>query len=100
MGHYEQVHALRLNQGKLEEQQHMIKHNPNPNLISVFQKRIRIIYYNDTEKCFVYDENKIYLDSLEKHDLKRLFSAIGHVLSLKKHPQRLSTVYTNRGKAK
>jgi ABC-type bacteriocin/lantibiotic exporter with double-glycine peptidase domain len=99
-GHYEQVHALKLSPQGLTEQQHIIKHNPNPNLIGIFKKRINIVYYTDTEKCFVYDENKIWVESLEKHDLKRLFSAIGHVLRLKKHPRRLSILYTIRKEKK
>ena len=56
------------------------KKEKNPNLIYLLKSPIKIGYYTNTKKCFVWQQNGLYSGELEKHDLKRLFSAIGHIL--------------------
>lgn len=52
----------------------------NHNLVFILKSPLKIGYYLDSEKCFVWSENGEYLGSLEKYHLKRLFSKIGEVL--------------------
>lgn len=56
------------------------KEKQNPNAIYVIHHPIKIVYYMGTEKCFVYTELGMFLGTLEKYHLKRLFSKIGAIL--------------------
>jgi len=78
-GKYEKVTSLSF-PSDVYEKETVIPKSPNPNLISIIKSPIRIIYYLDSNKCFAYDNDKNYLGNFERHDLKRLFNAIGGVL--------------------
>lgn len=85
MGNYYKTEIISL-PTEIEHEINLIpKNKQNPNLIYIIKHPIKIIYYLDNEKCFIYDELGSYLGDLEKHDLKRLFSKIGHVLRLVKN---------------
>jgi len=60
------------------------KEKQNPNAFYLIYSPIIIVYYLDTGKCFVYSVFGKYLGTLEKQDLKKLFSKIGLILRLEK----------------
>jgi len=60
------------------------KEKQNPNAFYVIHHPIIIVYYLDSGKCFVYSEFGKFLGSLEKQDLKKVFSKIGRILRLEK----------------
>lgn len=49
----------------------------NPSLTSFNIGNVRLSFYNDSGKGFVYDCDGIYVGRFEKHDLKNLFARIG-----------------------
>ena len=56
----------------------------NPNLVYLLKSPIKIGYYRNSKKCFIWQTNGIFSGELEKHDLKKLFFEIGLVLRGKK----------------
>ena len=56
----------------------------NPNLVYLMKTPLKIVYYLDTERCFVYDLSGNYSGEFENKDLKRLFYRIGALLRYKK----------------
>jgi len=79
----------------VERTQTFIPKNPNPNLFWLWKHPIRIIWYLDTEKGFIFDSDKNFLESFEKHDLKKLYSRIGQLFRAEKKPKRISNLYNN-----
>ena len=57
----------------------------NPNLFKIYFANLKLAWYLDENKGFIYDEDGIYLATLEKHDLKKLFKKIGDLLKLVKN---------------
>ena len=53
---------------------------PNPDLYRINFGQMSLIYYKDSKRGFVYDKDRVYCGTFEKHDLKHLFSRIGAVL--------------------
>jgi hypothetical protein len=70
----------------------LIPKETNSLLFWLWKYPVRIIYYLDTEKGFVYDSDKNYAGSFEKHDLKKLYSRIGHLFRCLKKDKRISKV--------
>ncbi len=56
------------------------KKERNPELIYLMKAPIRIGYYKNSKKVFVWQMNGIFSGELEKHDLKQLFSKFGLIL--------------------
>jgi len=56
----------------------------NPNLIYILKSPIRIAYYTNSKKLFLYSQDGIYLGELEKHDQRKVFSELGLILRGKK----------------
>jgi hypothetical protein len=79
VGNFERVRTISFPKD-IYEKETVIPKNPNPSLFTIIKAPVRIIYYLDSNKCFIYDNDKNYLGNFERHDLKRLFSAIGGVL--------------------
>lgn len=82
-GQVKEVTTLRFPQ-ETEMQSHMIPKKPNPHLKAIIRWPVEMIWYTDTGKGFVYDTDHNYLGSLERSDLKRLFSRSGALLRLEK----------------
>jgi hypothetical protein len=90
------VAMMKMDMGKVEQQIALvfpenskyinveIPKEKNPNLIKIFIGGIKLAWYLDEKKGFIYDENGIYLGALEKHDLKKAFWKIGQILKLEK----------------
>jgi hypothetical protein len=57
----------------------------NPDLFKIYFGNIRICWYFNEKKGFIFDENGIWLGSYEKHDLKKLFCKIGTILKIEKN---------------
>jgi hypothetical protein len=57
----------------------------NPNLFKIYLGNIKICWYFNGKKGFIYDKNGKYLGRFEKHDLKKLFLKIGQILRLEKN---------------
>lgn len=78
LGRFEQVTTL-TSQFKTEKNVQPKQHNPN--LIWIYKgETMKIGYYLDSGRCFVWGKNCEYLGTLHKYDLKRLFSKIGATL--------------------
>jgi hypothetical protein len=56
----------------------------NPDLFKIYFGNIKICWYFDEKKGFVFDENGLWLGSYDKQDLKKLFFKIGRLLRLEK----------------
>jgi len=56
----------------------------NPDLFKIYFGNIKICWYFDEKKGFVYDENGLWLGSFDKQDLKKLFFKIGTILKIEK----------------
>lgn len=57
-----------------------ISHKRNPNILYLMKTPLKIVYYKNSKRTFVYTTEGEYCGELEKHDLKRLFSKIGQLL--------------------
>jgi len=75
-----------------EVKDHESTKEPNPNLIRINFGQTSLIFYLDTEKGFVYDKDKLFSGSFEKHDLIYLYSRIGQLIRRLKKPIGYSTV--------
>jgi hypothetical protein len=64
----------------------------NPNIFWLWKYPIRIIIYKDTEKGFIYDLDKNFSGTFEKHDLKKLYSRIGQFFRAEKKAKRISNL--------
>jgi hypothetical protein len=71
-----------------EETEHEItlipKEKQNKNAYYLLYENLIIVFYLDTEKCFVYSVNGKYLANFSIADLKTLFKRIGTVLKFVK----------------
>ena len=60
------------------------KKQKNDNLVYLMKTPLKIAYYKDSKRTFVYDLDGNYAAEFEKRDLKSLYSRIGHLLRYKK----------------
>jgi hypothetical protein len=72
----------------------------NPDLIKIFIGGIKLAWYLDEKKGFIYDENGLYLGAFEKHDLKKAFWKIGQILKLEKPRKEISSREQPKNKPK
>jgi len=56
----------------------------NGNLVYLMKTPLKIAYYLNSKRCFVYDLNGNFAAELEKKDLNSLYSRIGHLRRYKK----------------
>ena len=92
LGEYERIMSITLPSEEAKISESLLPKEVNPNLFWVMRTPMKIVFYIDTQKCFAYDNQGIYICTLEKHDLKKLFWRIGVLLKAlkeKKIPQKV-----------
>jgi hypothetical protein len=57
----------------------------NPELRTIYLGNVKLAWYLDSKRGFVYDEKGLYCGRFEKHDLKNLFWQIGDLLKVEKN---------------
>ena len=91
--------TLPTEEAKIDES--LLPKEANPNLFWIMRSPMKIVFYLDTQKCFAYDNQGIYICTLEKHDLRKLFWRIGVLLKAlkeKKIPQKVEENSKNEQK--
>jgi len=75
----EKVISLRFPETEqIKETEHEMKHNPS--LWQLWFGGIKIVYYLNTDKGFIYDCDGNFCGTFDKYDLKRAFTRIGTFL--------------------
>ena len=90
LGEYERVMSITLPSEEARIDESLLPKEANPNLFWIMRSPMKIVFYLDTQKCFAYDNQGIYICTLEKHDLKKLFWRIGVLLRSLKDKKMLS----------
>ena len=90
------VTSINIDRGSFEEQikvsfpqeaeitEVFIPKERNPNLVTIKFDNSKLCWYSNEERGFVYTLKGNYLGNIYKHDLKKLFSEIGHLLRQEK----------------
>jgi len=101
LGEYERIMSITLPTEEAKIDESLLPKEANPNLFWIMRSPMKIVFYLDTQKCFAYDNQGIYICTLEKHDLRKLFWRIGVLLKAlkeKKIPQKVEENSKNEQK--
>lgn len=82
LGNVEQQTRLSFRMKNLQKTDLEVNRELNPNLFSVQFGQIRLAYYIDDDKGFVYDKDGFFSGRFDKYDLTRFFSQISPILKV------------------